>query len=199
MKENPDFIYICCLFRKYFKAIFNRQEVISHMLSFLRFSVWCNIDLLVLNGMILHKDVNVTASKWVPGSSEVSLVSWAGDLRTGDVQQAEGPQGDVWSEDNEEQDHQLRAEVRWERRQETELTVHWLQCPHLHLLPDELRWLPPGLARLSVPGRELWVLSCLVSPLTALLQTTTARRSSGATLTSSTTRRGRGACSTSYR
>ena len=63
MKENPDFIYICCLFRKYFKAIFNRQEVISHMLSFLRFSVWWNIDLLVLNGMILHKDVNVTASK----------------------------------------------------------------------------------------------------------------------------------------
>ena len=57
MKENPDFIYICCLFRKYFKAIFNRQEVISHMLSFLRFSVWCNIDLLVLNGMILQKDV----------------------------------------------------------------------------------------------------------------------------------------------
>lgn len=165
MKENPDFIYICCLFRKYFKAIFNRQEVISHMLSFLRFSVWCNIDLLVLNGMILHKDVNVTASKWVPGSSEVSLVSWAGDLRTGDVQQAEGPQGDVWSEDNEEQDHQLRAEVRWERRQE--LSWLYIDCSVHISISCQMNFddypLDSHACQFQVGSCEYWVVLSLLS------------------------------------
>ena len=165
MKENPDFIYICCLFRKYFKAIFNRQEVISHMLSFLRFSVWWNIDLLVLNGMILHKDVNVTASKWVPGSSEVSLVSWAGDLRTGDVQQAEGPQGDVWSEDNEEQDHQLRAEVRWERRQE--LSWLYIDCSVHISISCQMNFddypLDSHACQFQVGSCEYWVVLSLLS------------------------------------
>ena len=45
----------------------------------------------------------------VSGDAEVPLVPRAGDLRPGDVHQAEGAQGDVGGQDHEEQDHQLRA------------------------------------------------------------------------------------------
>ena len=41
------------------------------------------------------------------------MVSRAGDLRPGDLREAESVEGDVWSEDGEEQDNQLRAGVSW--------------------------------------------------------------------------------------
>lgn len=56
---------------------------------------------------------NISASQWVPRSPEISLVSWARNLRFGNLQQTEGSEGDVRSEDNEEQDDQLWAEVGW--------------------------------------------------------------------------------------
>ena len=40
-----------------------------------------------------------------PGDPEVSLVPGAGDLRSGDLRQAESIEGDVRSEDGKEQDN----------------------------------------------------------------------------------------------
>ena len=53
-----------------------------------------------------------SASERVTRDPEVSLVSRVRNLRPGDLHQAEGPQGDVGRQDHEEQDHQLRAQVR---------------------------------------------------------------------------------------
>ena len=53
-----------------------------------------------------------SASERVSGNPQVSLVSRAWDLRPRDVHEAEGAQGDVRGQDHEEQDDQLRAQVR---------------------------------------------------------------------------------------
>ena len=45
----------------------------------------------------------------VAGDPQVSLVSRAGDLWPRDIRPAAGSQGDVGSQNGEEQDHQLRA------------------------------------------------------------------------------------------
>ena len=52
-----------------------------------------------------------SASKWISGNTEVHLVSWTWDLWAGDFWQAEGVEGDVRREDQEEQDNQLWVEV----------------------------------------------------------------------------------------
>ena len=61
-------------------------------------------------GINLQKNCfDISASQRVSGDAKVPLVPGAGDLRPGDVHQAEGAQGDVGGQDHEEQDHQLRA------------------------------------------------------------------------------------------
>ena len=57
-----------------------------------------------------------SASQRVPGEPEISLVSRAGDLRSGDFRSTESSEGDVRGEGDEEQNYQLRAGVSWELR-----------------------------------------------------------------------------------
>ena len=71
--------------------------------NILTFSFLCNND----NTVALF-----SASKRVTRNPQVSLVSRAWDLWPGDVHETEGAQGDVRRQDHEEQDDQLRAQVR---------------------------------------------------------------------------------------
>ena len=47
----------------------------------------------------------------LPREPALHVVSGVGDLRAGALRPAEGAQGDVGSQDQEEQDHSLRARV----------------------------------------------------------------------------------------
>ena len=54
----------------------------------------------------------LAASEWVSRKPEIYLVPWAGNIWTGYIWAPESVEGDVWSEDHQEQNHHLWTGVR---------------------------------------------------------------------------------------